>query len=67
MHRVIFFLGIGLLILSGGSAVALFLKAIGSKDSSREQLGRGTLWGLFTVGLLMGLFLLLASTGIFGI
>jgi hypothetical protein len=56
--------GTCLLILSGLSGIALFVRAIGAKeaDRSHEEGRRSTLWGLFLVGLVAGLILVKISS-----
>lgn len=51
--------GVFLLLLAGGSGVALFLRAVwGAKDQYDNT---STLWGLFLVGLVAGLILVSIS------
>ena len=59
MQSIFWMVGIALLVLSGAAGVALFLRAIGvsDADSKGEDARRGTLWGLFLVGLIAGLIL----------
>jgi hypothetical protein len=53
--------GVGLLLLAAASAVALFSRAaFGFKAGSSSDAG-GTLWGLFIIGLVVGLWLVAYS------
>jgi hypothetical protein len=58
---VLYWVGIGLLLLGGASGVALFVRAIGKNDNLAQGPGMTTLWGLFLIGLLAGLMLIAAS------
>ncbi|MFH1009614.1 MAG: hypothetical protein V1784_00085 [bacterium] len=52
-------IGYGLVLLGGASGLALFCQAVFVKNKIAE--GRGTLWGLFILGLAGGT-IILAST-----
>ena len=59
---VYWFVGIGLIILGGCSGTALFLRAIRSPGTNNvDDKAKGTLWGLFIIGVLSGLILLGAA------
>jgi hypothetical protein len=59
MSRHIFYVvGIGLLVLGGLSAIALFIRAVIGREKISEGPGMGTLWGLFVIGIVTGLVLL---------
>jgi hypothetical protein len=56
-----FVVGFGLTILGGFAGVALFLRAVRAKE--KDPAGQSTLWGLFLVGIIGGLILLVLSMG----
>jgi hypothetical protein len=59
MSRHIFYVvGVGLLVLGGLSAIALFVRAVIGREKISEGPGMGTLWGLFVIGMVAGLVLL---------
>jgi hypothetical protein len=51
---------IALLVLAGLSGLALFVRAVGPGDADLKKAEgrRGTVWGLFLVGLIAGLIIL---------
>lgn len=55
---VVLVVGLGLLILGGGSGYALFARALKISDKYGDETNVGTLWGLFLLGLAAGLALL---------
>jgi hypothetical protein len=56
---VVLFVGAGLLILGGASGVALFSRALKTTPMpAGNETNVGTLWGLFLLGLTMGLTLI---------
>jgi hypothetical protein len=57
-HIVLLVVGIGLLLLGGGSAYALFARAVKLSDRFGDETNVGTLWGLFLLGVSAGLFLI---------
>jgi hypothetical protein len=57
-HIVLLVVGIGLLLLGGGSAYALFARAMKLSDRFGDETNVGTLWGLFLLGVSAGLFLI---------
>lgn len=61
VEAVLYWVGIGLLLLGGASGIALFIRAIGRNDNLAQGPGMTTLWGLFLIGLLAGLMLIAAS------
>lgn len=61
-NTILNLVGIGLVLLSGASGIALFLRAIGSNESQAQGPGMTTLWGLFLIGLITGLLLISVST-----
>ena len=60
MNEIMGFVGVCLLILAGLSAGVLFYRA--ASDSLKEA-PAGTLWGLFAVGLIVGLILVANTRG----
>ena len=54
---IVLFVGVGLLALGGASSIALFSRALKPASSAAET-NVGTLWGLFLLGLTMGLTLI---------
>ena len=62
--QIVFFLvGVGLVILGGVAGVALFLRALGSKEE-KSSWGVSTLRGLFILCLVGGLIILGSLAGI---
>jgi len=61
-NTILNLVGIGLVLLSGASGIALFLRAIGSNEAQAQGPGMTTLWGLFLIGLITGLLLISVST-----
>ncbi|NBO66634.1 MAG: hypothetical protein EBU88_17620 [Acidobacteria bacterium] len=61
-NTILNLVGIGLVLLSGASGIALFLRAIGSNESQAQGPGMTTLWGLFLIGLITGLLLISISS-----
>jgi len=61
-NTILNLVGIGLVLLSGASGIALFLRAIGSNETQAQGPGMTTLWGLFLIGLITGLLLISVST-----
>lgn len=57
-HIILLVVGIGLLLLGGGSAYALFARALKLSDRFGDETNVGTLWGLFLLGVSAGLFLI---------
>ena len=55
---VVLLVGVGLLALGGASAIALFSRALKSTPTTGNETNVGTLWGLFLLGLVMGLVLI---------
>lgn len=53
--------GIGLLILGGASGAALFFRAIGGVDKEEHKSATGTLWGLFIIGMVGGIILVVVT------
>jgi hypothetical protein len=51
LRRVLFSAGLALLALSGLSLIWLFLSSVLNRDIERS---RGTLWGIFWTGFLLG-------------
>lgn len=54
---IVLIVGSGLLLLGGGSAVALFVRALRLSDRLGDETNVGTLWGLFLLGVCAGLLL----------
>jgi hypothetical protein len=50
-------IGYSLVLLGGASGVALFCLAVFGKEKIRDE-RRGTLWGLFVLGLVGGIIIL---------
>jgi len=61
-NTILNLVGIGLVLLSGASGVALFLRSITSNGSQAQGPGMTTLWGLFLIGLITGLLLISVSS-----
>ena len=55
---IVAIVGAGLLALGGVSGVALFRRALIQGDRMGDETNVGTLWGLFTMGVTIGLLLL---------
>ena len=55
-YMILRFIGIGLVILGGLSGVVLFFRASAGKA---EGSSASTLWGLFIIGLIAGILLLM--------
>lgn len=55
---IVAIVGVGLLLLGGVSGVALFRRALTQGDRMGDETNVGTLWGLFTMGLTIGLLLI---------
>jgi hypothetical protein len=55
---VVLVVGLALLVLGGGSGYALFARALKISDKFGDETNVGTLWGLFLLGLSVGLALL---------
>lgn len=56
---IVLFVGIGLLALGSASGIALFSRALKSTPApAGNETNVGTLWGLFLLGLTMGLALI---------
>ena len=55
---VLLIVGIGLLLLGGVSAGALFVRALKLSDRFGDETNIGTLWGLFLLGVPAGLLLI---------
>ncbi|MES2208359.1 MAG: hypothetical protein V4525_16375 [Pseudomonadota bacterium] len=58
--HIVLLVGIGLLILGGASAYALFARSLKSTPAptTGSDTNVGTLWGLFVLGLTLGLILI---------
>lgn len=50
--------GSGLGLLGGAAGLSLLLRALRSAPRTGDETNVGTLWGLFVVGLTIGLFLI---------
>ncbi len=57
-HVILLIVGVGLLLLGGGSAYALFARALKLSDRFGDETNVGTLWGLFLLGVSAGLALI---------
>lgn len=55
---ILLLVGVGLLLLGGVSAYALFARALQLSDRFGDETNVGTLWGLFLLGIPAGLLLL---------
>lgn len=55
---IVSIVGVGLLLLGGVSGVALFRRALKQGDRMGDETNVGTLWGLFSMGITIGLLLL---------
>ncbi len=55
---IVMVVGVGLLLLGGVSGYALFTRALRHGDKFGDETNVGTLWGLFTMGLTIGLLLI---------
>jgi hypothetical protein len=55
---ILLVVGAGLLLLGGGSAFALFARALKLSDRFGDETNVGTLWGLFLLGVSAGLLLI---------
>lgn len=51
--------GIGLILLGGCSGIAQFVRAIQAEE--KDPAGQGTLWGLFLLGIFVGLGLTVSA------
>ena len=58
--RILWLAGLGLLILGGIAGGTLFLKAAFLTSGKNEVAGKSTLWGLFIIGTLAGLVLIIS-------
>ena len=58
-YELIRLVGRFLLVLGGASGVVLFLRALVGRDKISEGPGMNTLWGLFVVGLVCGILIIL--------
>ena len=58
--RILWLAGLGLLILGGIAGGTLFLKAAFLSSGKNDFGGRDTLWGLFILGTIAGLFLIIS-------
>ena len=61
-NTILNLVGIGLVLLSGASGVALFLRSITGNGSQAQGPGMTTLWGMFLIGLITGLLLISVSS-----
>jgi len=61
-NTILNLVGIGLVLLSRASGVALFLRSITANGSQAQGPGMTTLWGLFLIGLITGLLLISVSS-----
>ncbi len=57
-YIILFLVGLGLLLLGGISAFALFARALKITDRFGDETNIATLWGLFLLGVPVGLLLL---------
>ncbi len=57
-HIILLLVGVGLLLLGGISAYALFTRALKIPDRFGDETNIATLWGLFILGVLVGLLLI---------
>jgi hypothetical protein len=64
ISKIFYLVGLGLLILGGLSGVALFLRAVSTRDKATEEAGRSTLWGLFLIGVVGGVILVVLAGSI---
>ncbi len=55
---IVLVVGTGLLLLGGGSGIALFARAMKISDKFGDETNVGTLWGLFILGISAGLLLI---------
>ena len=55
---IVLVVGAGLLLLGGGSGIALFARAMKISDKFGDETNVGTLWGLFILGISAGLLLI---------
>lgn len=57
-EMIVAVVGVGLLLLGGVSGFALFRSAMKQGDRMGDEVNVGTLWGLFAMGITIGLLLL---------
>ncbi len=55
---IVLIVGFGLLVLGSSSGYALFNRALKTPDQFGDESNVGTLWGLFILGLSLGLLLI---------
>ena len=60
-YVILHLIGLGLVFLGGASGIALFLRAVVGKDKISEGPGIGTLWGLFIIGLVGGIIIMVST------
>ena len=56
--KIFFMVGVVLLLLGGGSGIALFFRAISGATTRESEGATGVLWGLFLLGIVAGLILI---------